>query len=52
MKVSVREVRIMSTAIPNPPVLNEPVQQFVMGDVAYEQFNAISDALGDRAGLR
>lgn len=38
----------MSTAIPNPPVLNEPTQQFVLEDVSFDQFVAISDALGDR----
>ncbi|HVJ68034.1 MAG TPA: Uma2 family endonuclease [Caulifigura sp.] len=42
----------MSTAIATPPVANEPVQHFVFGDVGYDQFVAITDAWGERPGLR
>jgi Uma2 family endonuclease len=42
----------VSTAVPNPPVLNEPVQHFVLSAVSYEQFVAITDAWGERSGLR
>ncbi len=42
----------MSTALASPPVTNEPVQHFVFEPVSYEQFVAITDAWGERPGLR
>lgn len=42
----------MSTAVAQPPVFNEPVQHFVLPAVSYEQFVAITDAWGERSGLR
>lgn len=42
----------MSTAVIKPPALNEPVQHFVLNSVTYDQFVAITDAWGERPGLR
>lgn len=42
----------MSTAVISPPVANEPVQHFVFEAVSYDQFVAITDAWGERPGLR
>jgi Uma2 family endonuclease len=42
----------MSTAVVNPPVTNDPVQHFVFEGVTYAQFVAMTDAWGERSGLR
>jgi Uma2 family endonuclease len=43
---------IMATATVPPPPLAEPPQHFVLDGVSYAQFVALTDALGERGGLR
>jgi Uma2 family endonuclease len=42
----------MSTVVEAAPAKSPPMQHLVLGDIRWEQFVTITDALGERSGLR